>query len=32
VIPYGNIYGKAILKIPLFGWVKILFVELTGIG
>ena len=32
VIPFDKIYGKAFLKIPLLGWVKILFVELTGIG
>lgn len=32
VIPFDKIYGKAVLKIPLLGWVKILFVELTGIG
>ena len=27
-----NIYGKAVLKFPLLGWVKILFVEITGIA
>lgn len=27
----GKIHGKAILKIPLLGWVKILFTEITGI-
>ena len=27
-----NVYGKAFLKIPILGWVKILFVELTGLG
>jgi signal peptidase I len=32
VIPLEKIYGKAVLKIPILGWVKILFVELTGIG
>ena len=32
VIPMDNIHGKAFLKIPLLGWVKILFVEFTGIG
>jgi len=32
VIPFDKIYGKAFLKIPLLGWVKILFVEFTGIG
>ena len=31
-IPFDKIYGKAFLKIPLLGWVKILFVEFTGIG
>ena len=31
-IPFDNIYGKAMLKIPLLGWVKILFVDLTGVG
>jgi len=34
--PYGtvnvnSIHGKAILKIPLLGWVKILFTQVTGI-
>jgi signal peptidase I len=28
----GDIYGKAVIKIPMLGWVKIKFVELTGIG
>ena len=28
----GDIYGKAVLKFPLLGWVKIIFVELTGIA
>jgi signal peptidase I len=32
VIPFSKIYGKAVLKIPLLGWVKILFVDFTGIG
>jgi signal peptidase I len=32
VIPFSNIYGKAILKIPILGWVKILFVQFTGLG
>jgi signal peptidase I len=27
-----DIYGKAILKIPILGWVKIKFVEITGFG
>jgi len=27
-----KIHGKAILKIPLLGWVKIIFVELTGLA
>jgi len=27
-----DIYGKAILKFPLLGWVKIIFVEITGIA
>lgn len=25
-----DVYGKALLNIPLLGWVKILFVDLTG--
>lgn len=28
----NNIHGKAVLKIPLLGWVKILFVEITGLA
>lgn len=32
VIPLDKIYGKAFLKIPILGWVKMLFVELTGIS
>ena len=32
VIPLNKIHGKAFLKIPILGWVKILFVELTGFG
>jgi signal peptidase I len=32
VIPLDNIYGKAIFKIPTLGWVKILFVDLTGLS
>lgn len=31
-VSLNNVHGKAILKIPLLGWVKILFVSLTGIG
>jgi len=31
-IPLEKVYGKIFLKIPLLGWVKILFVELTGLG
>ena len=27
-----NIHGKAIIKIPLLGWVKILFTQITGIA
>jgi len=27
-----KIHGKAVLKIPLLGWVKILFTEVTGIA
>jgi len=27
-----KLHGKAILKIPLLGWVKILFVEITGLA
>jgi signal peptidase I len=27
-----NIYGKAVLKFPLLGWVKIIFVEVTGLS
>lgn len=26
------IHGKAILKVPLLGWVKIIFTEATGLG
>lgn len=26
-----RIHGKAILKIPILGWVKIIFVEITGL-
>ena len=25
-----DVYGRALLKIPLLGWVKILFVDITG--
>lgn len=25
-----NVYGRELLKIPLLGWVKILFVDITG--
>ena len=32
IINKNDIYGKAILKFPLLGWVKILFVEFTGIA
>ncbi len=32
VISLDKIHGKAFLKIPILGWVKILFVEITGIG
>ena len=31
-ITKDKINGKAVLKIPLLGWVKILFVELTGLA
>jgi signal peptidase I len=31
-IDKNDIYGKAVLKFPLLGWVKIIFVELTGIA
>ena len=27
-----SLHGKAILKVPLLGWVKILFTQITGIG
>ena len=27
-----KIHGRAVLKIPLLGWVKILFVEITGLA
>jgi hypothetical protein len=30
-IPQDQVYGKAILKIPYIGWVKVLFVELLNI-
>jgi signal peptidase len=29
--PKENVSGKAVLKIPLLGWVKILFTQATGI-
>lgn len=32
VIPFEKIYGKAALKIPVLGWVKMIFVEITGLG
>nr|NIO44115.1 signal peptidase I [Candidatus Aenigmarchaeota archaeon] len=32
VIPLEKIYGKAFLKIPILGWVKIIFVKITGLG
>ena len=32
VIPFSKIYGKAVMKIPMLGWVKILFVQFTGLG
>jgi len=32
VISLDKIYGKAFLKIPVLGWVKMLFVEFTGFG
>jgi signal peptidase len=32
VIPFDKIYGKAVLKMPMLGWVKILFVQYTGLG
>ena len=31
-ISQNDIYGKAIIKFPLLGWVKIIFVNLTGIA
>jgi signal peptidase I len=31
-ISEDDIYGKAVIKFPLLGWVKIIFVELTGIA
>jgi signal peptidase I len=31
-ITRDKIHGKAILKIPLLGWVKILFVQITGLA
>ena len=31
-ISQKDIYGKAIVKFPLLGWVKIIFVEITGIA
>lgn len=27
----NDLHGKAVLKIPLLGWVKILFTEITGL-
>lgn len=31
-IQQADIYGKAVLKFPLLGWVKIIFVEITGLA
>jgi len=28
----NNVHGKAVLKFPLLGWVKIIFVEFTGLA
>ena len=28
----SSLHGKAILKVPLLGWVKIIFTSITGIG
>ena len=30
-IPEENVLGKAILRIPMLGWIKIFFTELTGL-
>jgi len=30
-ITKDNLYGKAVLKIPLLGWVKIIFTDITGL-
>lgn len=30
IIPKHYLHGKAIIKIPLLGWVKIIFTEITG--
>ncbi|MFH0929488.1 MAG: signal peptidase I [Candidatus Aenigmatarchaeota archaeon] len=32
IISQRDIYGRAILKFPLLGWVKIIFVDLTGLA
>jgi signal peptidase I len=32
IIYSKNLHGKAIIKVPLLGWVKILFTEFTGIA
>lgn len=32
VISANSIHGKSILKVPLLGWVKIIFTETTGLG
>ncbi len=31
-IDSSKVHGKAVFKIPLLGWVKILFTEVTGLG
>lgn len=32
IVKESGIYGKAVFRIPLLGWVKIMFSELTGMA
>ena len=32
ITPVSSVYGKTAIKIPLLGWVKIIFTEITGIA
>ncbi len=31
VVPRSSLHGKALVKIPILGWVKIIFVQITGV-